>query len=51
VLGSGEFLVIPEDFGEEFGSGTEKLLMEDPVCVVGADVDVDHGTGEEPAID
>ena len=27
----------------------EELLVEDPVCVLGADVDVDHGAREEPA--
>jgi hypothetical protein len=42
MLGSGGFSVVPEDFGEELGSGAEKFLMEDPVCVVGADVDIDH---------
>lgn len=26
----------------------EELLVEDPVGVFGADVDVDHGAGEEP---
>ena len=26
----------------------EQLLVEDPVCVLWANVDVDHGTGEEP---
>jgi hypothetical protein len=26
----------------------EEFLVEDPVCVFRADVDVDHGAGEEP---
>jgi len=51
VLGSGEFLVVPEDFGEELGSGAEKLLVEDPVRVIATDVDIDHGAGEESAVD
>lgn len=27
---------------------TQELLVKDPVCVLFTDVDVDHGTGEEP---
>jgi hypothetical protein len=37
-----------EGFAEEPGAVAEEFLMEDPVCVFDADVDVDHVTGEEP---
>jgi len=36
-----------EDVAEEWGVGAEELFVEDPVGVVGADVDVYEGVGEE----
>jgi hypothetical protein len=37
-----------ESLAEESGTVAEELLVEDPVCVFDADVDVDHVAGEEP---
>ena len=37
-----------ESFAEESGAVAEEFLVEDPVGVFEADVDVDHVAGEEP---